>query len=207
MIDLSALPQIFSLRLILLRHGEPEQEAKGRCYGSLDFGLSQAGRTQVQSKLGAIKNFTAQALYSSPLKRATESAAIAGALLRLPSIVSPDLREINFGSFEGLAYDEVERLYPEQYRIWMERPTEIKFPQGESFADVKVRVLRFKEFLLCTHAGKTAVVISHGGVNRIILADALKISDPMIFRLDQAYASLNIIDYTDGSPIVRLMNG
>jgi alpha-ribazole phosphatase len=67
--------------------------------------------------------------------------------------------------------------------------------------------LRFRDFLLNAHPGKTVLLVSHGGANRIILAEALAISDAMLFRIDQAYAALNIIDYLPGSPIVRLVNG
>lgn len=207
MLDCGSFPKGYSLRLVLIRHGEPEREAQGRCYGRLDIGLSDAGRKQIQDKLKLILNFKAVALYASPLKRAMESAAIAGASLGLQPTVAPDLQEINFGCFEGLTYSEIEKLYPEEFRVWMERPAEIKFPQGENFAEVKARVLRFKEFLLQTHAGEAVVLVSHGGANRIILAEALGVRDHMIFRIDQAYAAINIIDYFQGSPIVRLVNG
>jgi alpha-ribazole phosphatase len=207
MLDLAALPREFALRLILIRHGEPEQEAKGRCYGSLDVGLSESGREQIQSKLASIRNLRAEALYASPLKRAMESAAIVAASLRLEAAICAELREINFGSFEGLTYEEVEKLYPEEYKVWMERPTEIKFPRGESFAQVKTRVLKFKESLLTAHRGQTVIVVSHGGANRIILAEALAMPDPAIFCIGQSYAALNIIDYLVGSPVVRLVNG
>lgn len=207
MLDCGSFPKGYSLRLVLIRHGEPECEAEGRCYGRLDIGLSDAGRKQIQDKLKLIRNFKAVALYASPLKRAMESAAIAGVSLKLQPTVAPDLQEINFGCFEGLTYSEIEKLYPEEFRVWMERPAEIKFPQGESFAEVKARVLRFKEFLLQTHAGEAVVLVSHGGANRIILAEALGVRDQMIFRIDQAYAAINIIDYFQGSPIVRLVNG
>jgi alpha-ribazole phosphatase/probable phosphoglycerate mutase len=205
--DFASLPTEFSLRLVLIRHGEPEQAAKGRCYGRLDVCLSEAGRKQIEKKIAAIRSLTAEALYTSPLKRARESAAIIAASLGIEATLSSELNEIHFGAFEGLTYEEVERLYPEEYRLWMEHPTEIRFPQGESFAEVKTRVLRFKDFVLNVHAGETVVAVSHGGANRILLADALAIPDPMIFRIDQAYAALNVIDYLKGSPLVRIMNG
>jgi len=207
MLDFGSLPEGCSLRLVLVRHGEPVHAAKGRCYGRLDIGLSDVGRTQIQAKLCLIRSFRAVALYASPLKRAVESAAIVGVCLGLQPAVSSELQEINFGCFEGLTYSEIERLYPKEFTLWMERPSEIKFPEGESFAEVKARVLKFKEFLLNTHEGKTVILVSHGGTNRIMLAEALGILDHMSFRIDQAYAAVNIIDYFQGSPIVRLVNG
>src|SRR5215467_9086698 len=204
MIDCSSLPNGCSLRLILIRHGEPRREAKGKCYGSLDIELSELGQAQLEIKLSSLPNLRADALYASPLKRAAESAAIAARSLRLTPSLSPELREIDFGYFEGLRYDEIEQLYPEEYRLWMECPTEIKFPRGESFAEMKARVLGFKEFLLKTHNQQTVVLVCHGGTNRIILADALGVPDELIFRIDQGYGAVNIIEYFDDYPVVRL---
>jgi alpha-ribazole phosphatase/probable phosphoglycerate mutase len=127
--------------------------------------------------------------------------------LQLEAMPADELREIHFGSFEGLTYDAIEKQYPEEYKLWMERPTEIEFPHGESFGQVKRRVLGFKTSLLRKYYGKTVLVVSHGSVNRILVAEALAIPDPMIFRLDQSYACLNIIDYLRESPVVRIVNG
>jgi broad specificity phosphatase PhoE len=207
MLDWDSLPNGYSLRLVLIRHGEPEPEAKGKCYGILDVGLSHTGRAQIQAKLASVRNLRAVALYASPLKRAVESASIAGACLGLQAIIRPELQEINFGRLEGMSFSEIEKLYPEEYRLWMESPTRIKFPEGESFAEMKARVVNFKNSLLNTHQGETVVLVSHGGPNRIMLAEALAIPDEMIFRIDQAYAAVNVIDYFEGYPVVRLVNG
>jgi alpha-ribazole phosphatase/probable phosphoglycerate mutase len=119
----------------------------------------------------------------------------------------PDLCEIDFGAFEGLTYAEVESRYPQEYKQWMERPTEIKFPGGESFAGMKDRVIGFLISLLRNHGSQTVLTISHGGVNRILLADALGLSGDKIFRIEQAYAAVNVIDYSAQSALVKLVNG
>ena len=207
MLDYHSLPTEYSLRLILIRHGEPQPEAKGKCYGRHDIALSDIGRKQIQDKLHLIGPLSFAALYSSPLKRALESAAIIGTYLGLNPIVRAELEEINFGRFEGLTYDKIQKLYPAEFKLWMERPCEIEFPEGESFAEVKARVLRFKNLLFETHHRETVVAVSHGGANRILLAEAMQVPDHLIFRLDQAYAAINIIDYFEEYPVVRLMNG
>src|SRR6266481_5526440 len=135
MIDIAPFSSDHSLRLVLIRHGEPEQAANGKC----------------------------------PAK--------------------------------------IEQLFPREYKLWMDHPTIVTFPGGESFAEMKKRVLEFKDFLLKTNAGKTVLVVSHGGTNRMLLAEALGITDEMVFRLDQGYAAMNIIDYFSSHTVVRLMNG
>jgi hypothetical protein len=104
MLDFASLPQDFALRVVCIRHGEPDPAAKGRCYGRLDLGLSEAGRAQIQSKVEAVRNLKADALYSSPRRRARESSEIIRALTGLEPIFKAELQEIDFGSFEGLTY-------------------------------------------------------------------------------------------------------
>src|SRR6266571_380789 len=142
MLACGPLPNGSSMRLILVRHGEPEEQVHGRCYGSLDISLSDRGRDAVHAKIKSLGNLPPAALYTSPLRRAAESAAIASARFGLKTNVAQELREINFGAFEGLTYPEIEERYPEDYRLWMECPTEVRFPGGECFADMKVRALK-----------------------------------------------------------------
>jgi len=196
-----------SLRLVLVRHGEPSEEVHGRCHGILDVGLSEAGRQQLCSRIDLLRSLTADVMYTSTSKRAFESANEINRHLTLPVQAVAELCEINFGEFEGLTYSEIESRYPQEFQQWMERPTEIKFPRGESFPEMNDRVLGFLAFLVRVHRGQTVLIVSHAGVNRIILADALGLSSDKLFRIDQAYAAVNVIDYFPQSAVVRLMNG
>src|SRR5215475_9398197 len=183
------------LRLVFLRHGQPEENTGGRCYGRLDVGLSEAGREQMRSRIAFLRCLEPQALYTSTSRRAIESAEEIGLELQLQAQTSRDLCEIDFGAFEGLTYQEIEARYPRQYAQWMEHPTEVKFPGGESFQEFERRALAFQAALLRTHPGQTVLTVSHGGVNRVFLANALRLPSENLFRIDQAYAAVNLIDY------------
>jgi alpha-ribazole phosphatase len=198
-------PSHGTTRLVLVRHGEPDESVRGRCYGRLDVGLSTHGYEQVRRMRQALRDEPISAIYSSPLRRALESARVLGAGR---SIVAVDerLREIDFGDFEGLTYDEVAERFPEKYEEWMKHPTDVAFPGGETFAAMMARVHDVLEEVRHTHAGHTAVVVSHGGVNRIALASALALQPCRLFRLDQGYACVNVIDYFGDEALVRLMN-
>lgn len=196
------------LRLILMRHGTPAEEVHGRCYGRLDVGLSPDGRQEIDGKIALIQSMKPQALYTSPCKRTIESAEEIGRRLNLKPTPVPQLCEIDFGAFEGLTYQEIASRYPHEYKLWMERPTDIKFPQGESLEEMKGRAFGFLEFLSHAHRSQTVLVLSHGGVNRVLLADALRLATENLFRIDQAYAAVNVIDYYPADfALVRLMNG
>lgn len=146
------------------------------------------------------------ALYTSPHARALESARIMAEAFGCTMEVVPDLREIEFGEFEGLRYDDIAARYPELYREWMTAPTKVRFPGGEHFSELRVRVLRTFDEIRREREGQTVAVVSHGGVNRIVLADALGMPDEYVFRLAQGYAAMNLLTFIDGVPTVELMN-
>jgi broad specificity phosphatase PhoE len=141
-------------------------------------------------------------VYSSPRQRAIETVAGLG-----PPRVVADLREIDFGALEGLTYDEVAAAHPAVYRRWMEQPTDVQFPGGEHYVDVRARVTAAAAAIRAAHPRGCALIVAHGGTLRTLLAEALRIADADIFRLDVAHASISVIDFfADGTPIVRSLN-
>jgi alpha-ribazole phosphatase len=193
-------------RLWLIRHGEPAEEVRHRCYGALDVGLSETGRAQMAQVAEYLRAEPVAAIYASPRSRALESARILAAGRSCPFEAVPDLREMDFGDFEGLTYDEIAARYSDLYRRWMETPTEVTFPNGEAFADMRVRVLRAVDAIRRERPGQTVMVVSHGGVNRILIAQALQMPDHCLFRLAQDHASMNLLSFLDGSALVQLVN-
>lgn len=192
-------------RLVLVRHAEPAEDAHGLCYGSLDVGLSDEGRRHAAELAAVLAGTDYDAVYTSPRLRARETAAPVAAARGLASVVLDDLREIDFGDFEGRRYDEIERSEPELYRAWMETPTRVRFPGGESYADLRVRALQALDAIKAAHA--CAVVVTHGGVARAGLAEWLGMPDEAIFRLGQSYGGITIVDWLGGAPVLRLLNG
>lgn len=200
------LPSGVTARIILVRHGEPVAEARGRCYGMLDVGLSEKGSHQIGQTAEWLAQFDIAAIYASPRSRAMNSAKIIARNCGLFVQPNENFAEINFGDFEGLTYEEVERLAPDVYQKWMDAPTTVEFPNGESFAQMQERVIREIQELRFRHEGEAFAVVSHGGVNRIALAHFLGIKHENIFRLEQSYAAANVIDFYGDFPVVRVMN-
>lgn len=192
------------MNLWLVRHPEPEPSATGRCYGSLDIDLSEAGIRQAHAAAAFFMDVPLAAIYSSPRRRCTRAAAIIAACGQF-SIVDA-LRELDFGEFEGRTYDEIAALHPDVYRRWMESPTDVCFPGGESFSQMRTRVIRLREELLTRHAGESIALITHGGNIRILLADALGVPPRNIFRISQAYSAISHIRYVEGAPLVEYVN-
>jgi alpha-ribazole phosphatase len=193
-------------RLLLLRHGEPEADSRGRCYGRLDVGLSDHGRDQAVRAARFLADAPIAAIYSSPRRRAAETARPLADARGLALVVREDLREIEFGRLEGMTFDEVRAHDPELYETWMTRPTTVTFPGGEGFGDLQRRVLALAGELRRTHAGTTIAVVAHGGVMRALLADALRLAREDVFRLDQSHGAVSVVDFLEDTAIVRLLN-
>jgi alpha-ribazole phosphatase len=193
--------------MILIRHAEAEEAYAGRCYGSRDVALSPAGHQHAQRLADRLADQSVTLVVSSPRQRALDTAAPIAARQGLPVGVLTDLREMDFGSLEGRTYTEIEQTMPELWHEWMTRPTALHFPDGESYEDVRARACRAVHTLRHDNPAQTVVVVAHGGVLRALLADALELASHNIFRLDQGYCAINVIDWFDDTPVIRIING
>lgn len=193
-------------RMVLVRHGQPAEEMKGRCYGRLDVGLSPHGRAQAEQAAAFLSGLELTYVYASPRLRALESARPLAEARGLQVVVDEAFREIDFGLFEGLTYEEAERRFPEVYEEWMTHPTRVRFPEGESFPEMRERVRAGGHELRRRHVQQAFALVSHGGVNRTLLAEALGMEDRHLFRLEQGYSAVNVIDFYGDEPVVKLMN-
>ena len=192
-------------RLILIRHAEPAA-ADGVCYGGLDLELSDRGDEQAAEVAAALAAVEVVAVYSSPARRATDTALPIAHAHGVTPITDPRLTEIDFGEFEGRRFDDIEAAYPEIYDTWMRTPTKVRFPGGESWQDLLSRSTAAAAEIVAAHRDETIVVVSHGGVNRAILSAVLGTLGDAIFRIGQGYARISIVDYFDGAPVVALLN-
>jgi alpha-ribazole phosphatase len=191
-------------RLVLVRHGEPDESMHGRCYGSLDVPLSAAGLRRAAAVGETLRDHEVEAVYSSSLQRAFDTARAVASAHGLEAIPRDALRELDFGELEGMSHEEIASEHPELYRFWMEDPSKVRFPGGEALSDLRARVLPEVAGIRERHAGQAVAVVAHGGVVRVVLADALELPDTAFFRLDQPYGALSVVDWIEGVPVVRV---
>jgi len=202
-----ALPdQAEATRVVLVRHAETEDSGRGRCYGRLDVRLSPQGLRQAQALAAALAGPPLAAVYASPLSRALDTARPIAAAQGLEPAVIEALAELDFGEVEGLRYDEIESQRPELFRAWMDEPARVRFPGGEGLPDVRARVVPALAEIRARHEGHAVAVVAHGGVIRVVLAEALGLEDGALFRLDQAEGGVSVVDWLDGVPLVRAAN-
>lgn len=144
------------------------------------------------------------AVHTSPLARARATAhAVARDHDLAPSVVD-DLREIDFGDVDGRSFDD----YPADLRAaLLQTPMQARFPGGESYVELRRRVFAAVEKIVELHPDTTVAVVTHAGPIRALLATWLQMNDDAVFRIDQRYGAVNVVEWTEGIPLVRLVNG
>ena len=159
-------------RLILLRHGETTGESSIRYHGRNDVELSEAGRAQMQAAAREIEIAGVDRVVASSLARARESAEIVAPNFEVS--LEDDLREVNFGRWEGLTAGEIENMDPELYAGWRESTAGFDYPDGERRADFLERIQRgFERCLPAAGEAETVLVVAHKGVIRVAVAHLL----------------------------------
>jgi broad specificity phosphatase PhoE len=194
-------------RVVLCRHAEPEAWARGRFCGSLDVGLSADGEEQARALGVALSRTRAVALYSSPLRRARETADIVSAACGLEVVQVAGLAEIDFGALDGLTYEQARSQFSDVYRSWLESPATVRLPGGECLADVRTRVRAAVAEIVERHPNEAVAVVSHAGPLRALLADVLLLPDEAIFRIALDYVTSSVVEWhDDGVPVLRSLN-
>lgn len=185
-------------RLFLVRHGATSHSAEDRFAGSKDIDLSTEGREQVTRLAQRLADDRVRAVYSSPLRRTVDTAAILGAPHGLEPVTRDGLREISHGRWEGLRRAEVEERFPEEYAAWEEDPFTFAPEGGESGLNVMARALPVIREIVVAHEGQNVIVVSHKATLRLIISSLLGF-DARGYRdrLDQSPACLNAIDFKD----------
>jgi len=148
-----------------------------------------------------------QAVYCSDLVRAMRGAKIVAEPHGLKVISMEELRERNFGIWEGMTFSEIRKRYPEEFASWVDDPLNHSPVGGENTIRVRDRVTGALDCILDHHRGGNVLIVAHGGVNRVILSHVMGIPLENIFRIEQDHGAVNIIEFWERYPVVKLVNG
>jgi alpha-ribazole phosphatase len=195
-------------RVYLMRHGEVRNSGEKRYNGHIDIDITENGRKQMLRLAGMLAGKNIAAVYSSDLIRSTRGAEIISQSHDLTYTPLRDLRERSVGKWEGLTAEEIKERFPGEYAAWRADLLNYRPPGGECLLDVRERILPVYKKMVGSHPGREIAMLLHGGVNRVIIADALGLDLMNLFRIDQSFGALNIIDYyDDGMAVIKLLNG
>lgn len=195
-------------RLYLIRHGETEGSHERRYKGTLDVPLSELGAQQANATGAYMKErgFVPEVVYTSPLRRAIKSATMIASHFGLATECIDRLRERDFGAWEGMTFDEIAARWPDAFSAWAGNPLRFSPMDGESTQQVHDRIVPVIEGLVNDTDAENIAVVAHGGVNRVILCHYTGVPLENIFRMDQDFACLNVINFHNGFPVLELMN-
>jgi alpha-ribazole phosphatase len=194
------------MNLILIRHGQTIANLNSQYQGWLDQPLTPLGIKQAKSLALYLENtYQIDAVISSPLKRAIQTAQIITDQYNLDSlIINNNLKEINFGKWEGLTYDEIALNYP--ISKWLENPASIDIDEGEKWIDFNSRItMAFKEISSLDY--KSVAIVSHAGTIRSFLSTLLKLKGLEMFKFNLENGSFSEVKTINGKFEVVLVNG
>ena len=193
-------------RLYLVRHGAVE--GPGNLNGHTDVALTPAGLAQMERAAERLAGEHLAAVFSSDLRRAREGAELIARGRGIGPVADPAFRELHMGRWDGRPFTEVWESEAELVERWWADPEGFETPGGESLGQLRSRVLPALDAILRRHAGRTVCLVAHGGVNRVVLFEALGLSLSCFQRLAQDHGCLNLVEYpAGGEPVVRLVNG
>ena len=156
--------------VLLIRHGQTAFNTERRLQGALPVPLNDCGRAQSRALAQRLKATPIDALYASPRLRASETAQIIAEKLGKQVIEDERLAEIAFGDFETHTFAEVQKLYPEAYRMWETGYIPYRVPNGESRLDVRRRMLAAWNDIIQIPDLETVAIVSHSSAIVIMLA-------------------------------------
>lgn len=164
-----------ALKTIFVRHGLTCWNHIRRYQGHTDISLSEDGIKQAYALKKRFSNNHVEAIYSSDLLRAVKTAEIINEAHKLPLLTYPELREINFGIWEGLTFPEIAERYPELVQKWLTTPHLVEIPEGESFSLVQERGMKAMRQIITRQPEGEIIVVAHGVIIATILGGLLEI--------------------------------
>ena len=192
-------------RLYLIRHGQSEWNILSKVQGQKDARLADLGRNK--QKIGKrLIDEDIDIIYSSDLSRALETAEIISSIINKPVIESREIREINFGLWEGLTLEEIQDKYAEEYLIWMKSPDKLTLEGAETLESLKNRVMPFVDKIITENKNKNIAIVSHSASLKIIILNLLGIGNGFYKNISLRNVSLSIVECRKYNNVLTLLN-
>ncbi|OCL26147.1 alpha-ribazole phosphatase [Orenia metallireducens] len=188
-------------KIILVRHGETEWNRQLRFQGSQDISLNDKGIEQAEKLAQRLSYEEIDVVYASDLGRAYQTAKAVAKEHNLEVHKLSELQEINFGQWEGLTYNQIQEEYQAEWVMWEENPALNGAPEGESLKDVQERSVKGLEEILSGHSGNTILIVSHGGVIKVLISTLFGIPLAKAWQLMQSNTAVNIINYYEENKV------
>jgi len=168
--------------------------------------MSTAGYSQVERLRDRLADEKIDAVYSSDLRRALVTAEVISSRHKVDIVTCSELREMNYGSAEGLTFQEIGRLYPEVAELCINFSLRLEFPDGENFEGFIERTIKFLDKLNKHAPSETILIVSHSGPLKVLVCYLLGIDQSHWWQIRLDNASLSIVETYPRGAIISLLN-
>jgi len=182
--------------IYLIRHGECAGNRQGLFRGRYDFPLNEVGCKQAESLARELKDVNLDAIYSSPLSRALETAKAICEGRGIEPIVEQGFNNIHLGSWEGRSKKEIAEKFPKEFRLWRTEPEKLRMQGAETLEKVQARAVKALARITEERMGEGFAVLTHRAVIKPLIAGILGIPAPYFWKLHPETASYSIIEHT-----------
>ena len=194
------------IKLILVRHAITTCNAGGNLSGLTDSMLSEKGKLQVKNLTNYLKDENIDEIYSTPFSRTKETIRKLAEIKNIDIVETDELNEINFGYFEGLGFEFIQREYPEEFEKMINEGFDYKYPQGESLKDTFYRVAKKLDNIMKDKDSKTILICSHGGTIRNIISYLLTNDYKYHWNFKIDNSSVSIIEIDNKFAVINKLN-
>jgi broad specificity phosphatase PhoE len=191
--------------LILARHGETVWNVEKIYRGRTDVNLDEVGIKQAELLGKYLSNWELEAIYSSPLRRALDTANIIDRYQKIGVHIAEGLIDFDYGEWQSLPEQEVKRLYPTLHNEWHNNPHKVRMPGGESLEDLRRRAMGVVNDVLSKYQG-SAVLVSHRVVNKVLICSLLELDNSHFWNIKQDVGGITIFNYVDGRFVLTRHN-
>ena len=194
-------------KIILVRHGLTLWNGERKIQGHSNVELAAEGILQAKLLAEKFPLENISAIYSSDLSRAKVTAEILAQKFNLPVQLEKNLREANWGDWEGKTLAEIQKSDPLNYERFFRNPEEVQIKNAETFSQLQARAFSTIKKIIAAHPDENIIIVAHGAINRTIICSILEIPLKKMWALSQFNTAINIFRYEDGYFTVELING
>ncbi|WP_304969411.1 histidine phosphatase family protein [Romboutsia ilealis] len=194
------------VKLILVRHALTVDNQKSRLSGHIDSSISEEGKEQIDKITNYLKDVDIDKIYTTTSSRTKDTVKKLSKLKSIEIIEKESLKEISFGDFERLTFDEIKNKYPKEFQDMIEKGYEYKYPNGESLIDSYNRVCIELDNIISNNDNRTILICSHGGTIRNIITYLISNSYKYHWNFKIDNGSVTILEIQDGFTVITAMN-
>ncbi len=193
-------------KIFLIRHGQSEWNKLYKIQGQQDTMLTDLGRKQAVRIGSRLINENVDIIFTSDLARAFDTANIISGIINKPLVVSQDIREINFGKWEGLTLQNIKEMYRDEYSLWLKEPDRLEIEGAETLKKLEARIMNWINNIIMESRENNIAIVSHSATLKTIILGLLGIDISHYKNITLHNVSLSIVECREYNNVLTMLN-